>query len=228
MSSSSRPIQYLTWGFLLIVMLVISLAYVTSKVRNAAPPLPVYGNVADFTLTNQAGQVVSLASLRGQVWVADIIFTRCPGPCSRMTKKMAELQALLPPDLPVKLVSLTTDPGYDQPEVLRKYGERFGADFNRWNFLTGRKPVITGLAVDGLKLITIDKQPGERVSAEDLFIHSTMFVLVDKQGRVRASFDMLPPPPIEGETNAIPADAMKERDTKEHVLEVIRRLLKEK
>ena len=49
----------------------------------AARALPVYGQIADFTLTNQNGAVLSLADLRGHVWVADIIFTRCAGPCPR-------------------------------------------------------------------------------------------------------------------------------------------------
>ena len=58
--------------------------------------LRVIGPVADFTLTNQDGQATSLADLTNHVWVADIIFTRCAGPCPRMTGQMRSLQALLP------------------------------------------------------------------------------------------------------------------------------------
>ena len=39
-------------------------------------------------------------------------------------------------------MTLTTDPDYDTPAVLKKYGERFGADFRRWTFLTGTKAQI--------------------------------------------------------------------------------------
>ena len=95
--------------------------------------------IADFTLTNQNGSAVSLADLRGQVWVADIIFTRCPGPCLKMTRQMKELQEALPPASQAKLVTLTTDADFDTPPVLKAYAERFGADTNRWMFLTGPK-----------------------------------------------------------------------------------------
>ena len=64
-------------------------------VGRAEKPLPVYGQIADFALTNQNGGTVSLADLRGHVWVADIIFTRCPGPCPKMTRQMKELQEAL-------------------------------------------------------------------------------------------------------------------------------------
>ena len=55
-------------------------------IRNYRPPLPVIGPVADFTLTNQDGKITTLADLTNHVWVADIIFTRCAGPCPRLTR----------------------------------------------------------------------------------------------------------------------------------------------
>ena len=61
--------------------------------------------------------------------------------------------------------------------------------FSRWMFLTGSKQQIARLARDGLKLVTEEKKPEERTAPEDLFIHSTLFVIVDKQGRLRASFE---------------------------------------
>ena len=139
----------------------------------------------DFTLTNQTGRAVSLVDLKGEVWLGDIIFTRCAGPCPIMTQRMSELQAVLP----VKFVTLTTDPEFDQPDVLKKYGERFKADFARWVFLTGSKENVARLAVDGLKLAAIEKKPAERENERDLFIHSTLFVLVDRQGRLRGSVE---------------------------------------
>lgn len=153
------------------------------------PKLPVLGQVADFALTNQAGQSVNLADLRGQVWVADIIFTRCAGPCPRMTKQMHSLQNALPPTSRARLVTLTTDPDFDTPEVLKQYPARLGLSAtDRWMFLTGTKKQIAGLAIDSLKLTAIEKKPEERTDADDLFIHSTIFVVVDKQARLRAVF----------------------------------------
>jgi len=174
---------------LLIVILCLSFVLSRLKPSSRVPQLPVISQVADFTLTNQAGRVVTLADLRGRVWVADIIFTRCAGPCPRMTKQMEALQTALSQDSRAQLVTLTTDPGFDTPEVLKRYATRFNADSARWSFLTGTKLQIAAVAVDSLKLTAVEKKPEERTDADDLFIHSTIFVVVDKQGRLRGAFE---------------------------------------
>ena len=83
------------WVGVGLLIIILGVAYVLSRVQprpggSSAPP--VFGKVADFALTNQDGQIVTLADLRGRVWVADIIFTRCAGPCPRMTRQMKLLQ----------------------------------------------------------------------------------------------------------------------------------------
>jgi len=180
------------WGGLaLVVMTVLVVLLLASLKSRETPgqPLPVYGQVADFTLTNQNGSVVSLADLRGRVWIADIIFTRCPGPCLKMTRQMKELQDALPSRSQVKLVTLTTDPDFDTPPVLKAYAERFGSDAGRWTFLTGPKAQIAKLAIDSLKFTAIEKKPEERASPQDLFVHSTIFVIADKRGQLRGVFE---------------------------------------
>jgi cytochrome oxidase Cu insertion factor (SCO1/SenC/PrrC family) len=174
---------------LLIVILCLSFVLSRLKPPSRALQLPVIGQVADFALTNQAGRVVTLADLRGKVWVADIIFTRCAGPCPRMTGQMESLQAALARDSSARLVTLTTDPEFDTPEVLQRYATRFNADPARWTFLTGTKLQIAALAIDSLKLTAVEKKPEERTNADDLFIHSTIFMVVDKQGRLRGAFE---------------------------------------
>lgn len=170
--------------------LLLALSFGRARTKEAlGKPLPIYGPIADFTLTNQNGSAVSLADLRGHAWVADIIFTRCPGPCLKMTRQMAGLQQALPKSSHAKLVTLTTDADYDTPPVLKTYAERFGVDSNRWMFLTGPRKGIANLAIDSLKLTAIEKKPEERTSPEDLFVHSTIFVLADKQGRLRGIFE---------------------------------------
>ncbi len=155
----------------------------------AEKALPVYGQIADFSLTNQDGSPVTLSALRGHVWVADIIFSRCGGPCLKMTRQMQELQKALPASSGAKLVTLTTDADYDTPSILKIYAGRFGADPGRWMFLTGTKQQVANLAIDSLKLTAVEKKPEERQSPEDLFIHSTIFVIADKQGRLRGVFE---------------------------------------
>ncbi len=106
-----------------------------------------------------------------------------------MTRAMSELQAAIPARSQARLVTLTTDPGYDTPPVLRAYAAKYGADTNRWLFLTGAKAGIAALAVDSLTLTALEVKPEERQNPEDLFIHSTMFVLVDGQARLRGVYE---------------------------------------
>ena len=176
---------------LLLLVLALSLAFLLAKAQSHVsqrPALPVIAPIADFSLTNQNGAAVTLSDLRGKVWVADIIFTRCPGPCLRMTRQMKELQDSLPSGTSTRLVSLTTDPDYDTPEILKTYGMKNGADFNRWMFLSGTKKQLNNLAVDSLKLSAVEKKPEDRVTPDDLWVHSTIFVVIDKHAQLRAIF----------------------------------------
>jgi protein SCO1/2 len=154
-----------------------------------ARPLPVLGRVTGFALTNQEARPSSFDDLTGSVWVADIIFTRCPGPCVRMTQSMRQLQDALPPASPVRLVSLTADPAHDTPSVLRTYAERFGADPRRWQFLTGTKAELYRLAIRDLLLAVEEGSADQTNDLENLFIHSTKFVLIDAQGALRGVYD---------------------------------------
>ena len=139
--------------------------------------LPLYESVPAFTLTSQSGEPFSSDQLKGRVWIADFIFTRCPGPCLRMSGRMSQLQKSLPPE--VRLVSFTVDPDHDTPAVLAQYAKRYQADPARWTFLTGTKPDLNQVSLITFKLgeITPDQS------------HSTRFVLVDQQMRHRAYYD---------------------------------------
>jgi protein SCO1/2 len=192
MNGSDRRLPLTIWvGFGLFIVLL-GLMYLLSLVEygqsRRKASLPVLGQIADFTLTNQAGAVTTLADLSNRVWVADIIFTRCAGSCPVMSTEMKSLQDGLPSGSEAKLVTLTTDPDYDTPAVLKKYGEHYAADFQHWTFLTGAKSELAGLAAGSLKLGSTPVAPQDRQSADDLFVHSTIFVVVDKQARLRGVF----------------------------------------
>ncbi|MFO1489020.1 MAG: SCO family protein [Verrucomicrobiota bacterium] len=192
MNSQPRKFSLLLSAGVLLVMLTLLLAYLLTgleKYSSKTKPLPVIGDVNPFSLTNQAGVAVSLADFRGKVWIADVIFTRCPGPCLKMTRQMKELQAELTAKDRLRLVTVTTDPSFDTPSVLAKYAARFDADTSRWTFLTGPKTEIAALVSGGLKLSAVEVKPEERTSANDLYIHSTIFALVDQQARLRGVFD---------------------------------------
>lgn len=197
MNPLSRSTQVVVWGGLGLVVAAVTGAFWFGK-RVASPPvafkpLPIISRLESFSLTNQLGQPVTLESLRGRVWVADVIFTRCAGPCLQMTQRMRDLRDALGTNSSVELVSFTTDPEFDTPEVLQSYARRLGAESPHWQFVTGRKPELARVLVEGLKFTALEKKPEERTDPADLFIHSTFFVIVDKQGRARKVVEGLEP-----------------------------------
>ena len=142
-----------------------------------------YGTVPEFVLVNQDGQNFGSARLRGKIWIADFIYTTCPGPCPMISSRMSELQKPLE-KTDVQLVSFSVDPEKDTPNVLRNYAENLHADPNRWTFLTGPKSTIYKLSHDGFKLAISDGS-----DAEGIPVHSTRLVLVDRHGQIRGYYD---------------------------------------
>jgi len=215
MNRTGKALSWSAWIGILLIIATLAVALVLAKLKAdmaaKTPALPVIGSVPEFTLTNQLGKAFARDDLKGHVWVADIIFTRCAGPCPVMTRKMSELQEALPADSAARLVTLTTDADYDTPPVLQKYAGRFKATPERWLFLTGDKRDVANLAIDGLKLTAIAKPPEERIDPADLFVHSTMFVIVDKAGQLRGAFQ------TEGEMVEWP-------EMKQQILAAIRKL----
>lgn len=105
----------------------------TSKIEN-----PLNYDVQSFSFQNQDGKAVSLESLKGQVWVADFIFTNCETICPPMTSHMAELQKQMEEEnLQARIVSFSVDPENDTPEKLKKFAANYPLSFQNWDFLTG-------------------------------------------------------------------------------------------
>ena len=142
-----------------------------------------YGSVPDFELINQDGQNFGSRDLRGKVWIADFIYTTCPGPCPMISNRMAELQEPLK-NTDVHLVSFSVDPRKDTPQVLRGYAEKLGAEGGRWDFLTGPQSTIYNLSRNGFKLAASDGS-----EEKGLPVHSTRMILVDRQGTIRGYYD---------------------------------------
>jgi protein SCO1/2 len=141
------------------------------------------GVVPPFALTERAGTPIGTDDLRGHVWIADFVFTRCPDVCPVLTGRMASLQAALATDAPqVKLVSFTVDPGHDTPEVLRDYATAHGARPG-WLFVTGPRDAIASLLRDGFHVAFADDGP-----PSGPITHSDRFVLVDRELRIRGYY----------------------------------------
>jgi protein SCO1/2 len=142
-----------------------------------------YGTVPHFQLVNQEGQPFDSAQLAGKIWIADFIYTTCPGPCPMISTRMSELQKPLE-KTDVHLISFSVDPEKDKPEVLRGYAEKLRADPNRWDFLTGPKSTIYKLSHDGFKLAVSDGTDEAGIP-----VHSTRMVLVDRHGEIRGYYE---------------------------------------
>jgi protein SCO1/2 len=143
------------------------------------PPLPSYGPVSNFTLTDQTGASFdSSASLGQKIWVADFFFTSCPGPCPRMSSQMHQVQTAFAGNDNVRFVSFTVDPANDTPPVLAAYAKHFEAIPGKWFFLTGPVPELNRLSRATFNLGNVDG------SLE----HSTRFVLIDATSQIRGYY----------------------------------------
>jgi protein SCO1/2 len=192
-----RSVWLLVGGLGAIVLLVAVMFGLQQARRESGPPLPVISGISQFQLTNQLGRAVTLGDLRGKVTVANVIFTRCPGPCLTMSRQFAGLQRKLSTDGEVRLVSLTIDPEFDTPEILRRYGEKLGTDPDRWWFLTGGLQELRRLAIDDFKFVARPKAEEQMESKDDLFIHSTYFMILDRKARLRAVVESAEPNALE-------------------------------
>lgn len=174
--------QKLVWSGLIAALVAITVVYFLASARRA--PLPVISRMQAFSATNQLGAAVSAASFHGQVVVVNVIFSRCPTQCPKLTQQMVRVQAGV--GTGVRLVTLTADPDYDTPEILARYGTRHAVDAARWWLLTGSKAEIYRLAAEDLKFNLVETADPANARLEDRFIHSADFALLDKAGRLRA------------------------------------------
>ena len=144
----------------------------------------------EFTLTARDGAPFGSADLRGQVWIADFIFTRCPGTCPMQTAEKVKLHQELqgdPAAATVRLVSFTVDPEYDTASVMAAYAKAHGAEGPHWKFLTGSRGDLWNLSANGFRFDVAEDAKNEEMP----ILHSSRFALVDRAGRVRGIYDGL-------------------------------------
>ncbi len=189
-------------GILIVVFTVVAstaLVVAAHLSGRLGPPRPVAENLesspfplGSFRLTERSGKIVTEAELSGNVWVAAFIYTRCPGPCPKVSSVMKGLQGPLG-DAGVKLVSLSVDPEYDTPAVLTKYANGLEADPNRWWFLTGDKDAIMDLIFKRF-VQSVGKNPEALTDpkVEPIF-HSLRLALVDRGNQAVGFFDSTDP-----------------------------------
>ena len=153
-------------------------------------PLKVGDRVPDYRFTNELGQAVTLSQFQGQALAITFIFTRCPLPtfCPRMSGNFAEarkkLKSLSPAPTNWHFITLSFDPEFDTPPVLRAYAKQHRSGSDRWDFLTGDMIDITALG-EQVGLTFWRPEPNEPANIS----HNVRTLVVDPQGRLQRVFE---------------------------------------
>jgi protein SCO1/2 len=140
--------------------------------------LPDYGKVPAFHMTDSTGRPFSSSELTGKVWVVDFIYANCPAACPMMSSKMHTVAEKLKGESDVRIVSISVDPERDTPPVLNEFAKHYGGPTEQWTFLTGSPETVHLLAYTTFHV-------GDVLGKIE---HSTKFMLVDKEGKIRGYY----------------------------------------
>ncbi|MGN8069933.1 SCO family protein [Mucilaginibacter sp. 22184] len=141
-----------------------------------------YSTIPAFKFVNQYADTISDKSLDGKIYVADFFFTTCPSICPVMHRNMLNVYKEFKADDNFRIISHTIDPKYDTVPVLKKYADKMGISGNTWWLLHGTKEETYQIAKNYLVSVQEKNPQGE-------YIHDGYFVLVDKQKRLRGTYD---------------------------------------
>ncbi len=196
MRTQQKILTGVLWGLTLLAMMIVIGAGLWHRehasdgtpghVMNVEPTsdegrLEVLGTVPAFSLVDENDKPLANDTLKGHPYIADFVYTRCPGPCPIMSGKMAAMQKSIP-DARVHFLSVTIDPNYDKPVILKKYAAEYSADESRWHFATGGLKAVLALARGMLVAV-------EPAHAGQPIIHSQKFILVDAAGQIRGAYE---------------------------------------
>lgn len=149
-------------------------------------PLEIGDPLPEYRFTNQFGRLISTSRFQGNALAITFIFTRCPYPtfCPRMMNQFADAQQVLKsmPNAPTNwhLLTLSFDPEFDKPAILKAYGERHKYDPNHWTIATGELIDVTAIA----------EQFGLQFWREEAagISHNLRTAVIDSAGRVQRIF----------------------------------------
>ncbi|MDX5338544.1 MAG: SCO family protein [Cyclobacteriaceae bacterium] len=140
-------------------------------------------DIPEFSFTNQEGKRIGRQEMEGKITIVDFFFTSCPSICPIMSKEMERVNDMFREEGQVQIMSISIDPEYDTPEILKEYAERHNAIPGKWHFLSGPKEETYQLAKCGFVIPTVDGN-----GVPDDFVHSDKFILIDSQGRIRGYY----------------------------------------
>lgn len=135
----------------------------------------------DFDLVNQDGRAVRLSDYKGKIVALNFIYTRCPLPtyCPRLMEEFEAAQKPLKDVMgrEVVFLTLTFDPRFDTPAVLKQYGSRYKADYTSWQFFSGEPDEIRKAA----SFFNVAYWTSPQGTIES---HTLSAAVVDRTGRV--------------------------------------------
>lgn len=143
-----------------------------------------YHTISNFSFINQYHDTVTEKTIDNKIYVADFFFATCQSICPRMSSQLVHVQNAFKNDSDFLILSHTVNPMHDTVEVLNGYAQSYGAVKNKWHFLTGNKKEIYDLAKYSY-LVNAFEDDG----SPEGFLHSELFVLIDKQKRIRGVYD---------------------------------------
>ena len=143
-----------------------------------------YHTIDNFSLINQNGELITEDSYEGKIYVADFFFTTCLTICPIMTDNMVDIQERIKDDDEVMLLSHTVTPEIDSVPQLKKYAREKGVMDEKWNLVTGDKEQIYTLARKSYLAVKDYTAAGPF----DM-IHTENFILVDKERRIRGTYN---------------------------------------
>ncbi len=149
-------------------------------------PDTIYHVVHDFKLLNQDSQTTSFPSDSNRLSVVAFFYTRCSRTCSQINKRMSDVFRVYKKNKLIKFFSITVDPSFDTPAVLKEYAGQYRAQSGKWIFLTGEEATIYNLVKEDFLLDTF-----RDTSQKNNIIHSSMLVLLDPNKRIRGYYDSL-------------------------------------
>jgi protein SCO1/2 len=140
--------------------------------------------VPAFDFINQDSQAITNDFYKGKVYVVEFFFSSCTTICPIMNRNMLQVSQEFASQENFGIASISIDPSFDTPQVLKAYASRYKATHPNWNFLTGDKDTIHKLSNEGFKLFAA--QDKDEI---DGFSHSGLFALIDQNGVVRSRKD---------------------------------------
>jgi protein SCO1/2 len=178
-------------SLLLVCTCGVSLGHQTGKSDRGWARIDADEPAPAFALTDQNGRRVSLAEFRGKVVIVTFLFTNCTDVCPLLPQILARVDERLAAAERAKVhyIGISVDPRRDTPKQMKKFMRARGLPEDRWTLLTGSVPELTRVANDYGVVVRPDPH-GD-------FVHNTVFVLIDGNGRERAEFHGLATPAAE-------------------------------